>query len=843
MDGSYVQPQARRRGPTHPSSPTPGSPAASAASPAQTAAVDWDRDVPLTDAQVDVFLALEEAAVDPFFTLGIDPTQAAHHGAGEAAAGEDPVAMLTSQLATLGAAKVAASPLPPTHAFNRHLNSLQANVAAVSALKSHLHHTSKLISELDTHTSKLTSTHAQVQSSTDRLMRDKAEIERIASEIEAHLDHFSYLEEFASWVAQSPLPLDNHNEVKQVLARADTCLAFMTTNAHFTDAALYGTRFRQCMTRALMAVRNHIVNALRSVTLAPAGSGGGNGAMASQVDISSLPPKDALITLLATCQTSHAALALRDACQRLAPVMDELTRRCKDHPEYHALRTECVMAYFTVRWQVVGPVVDQMLTCIKRLEAEADPTLKHEVLVQQVEMTSSGLVTLVEEEKSEFARLFGSDHVSDMDPLIENITSPINSYFRPLVLSSSSLPTLSQICFTLLPPPAVPGLPAPSPVLLASLLSDAQHRLVFRSQHFLAATLGPVGSSEYSTDMRELVCQVLACLNGSVADEVVQVIAQDCVPLLVQRVLATKTAGPAPPAVGVAGESAISKRRGSMSAGLSMIDTAIAGGAGSNGTDLSLLELQLFRVHELAKVLDTVQEVPALNRPTTMSDPSAHHHDHQHQVDGRQGGTLTPGGGASIQDLLAVANNARIASSSSLLGSMLGLDPSTSPSPTASNPRDGPPPTLASSVDAALHRARDDLLLDRVHACTYQLKRFLVRVASIGADQIDPAQQTWASKDALLQLAREWHSGAEMELKVTHARVQAYLSDVPVARLMVLRPLVESVAVVYRDFVTQVARIHGGGVGAGQAKEESAFWAGFMSVEACVRWVQQTVCV
>ncbi|KAI9219871.1 hypothetical protein BC828DRAFT_384981 [Blastocladiella britannica] len=751
---------------------------------------DWDRQVPLPDALVDLFLSLEESAVDPFHVLGLTIK---YNDDGANDTPPDPMQAVAAQLATLAMAKVAPAPLDVDHPWRQHEGLLERNTADVTQLSDHLHTAARTLTNLGQHADRFLSTHAVLREATERVLREKAEVDRIAGEINAHLAHFGYLEEFAHFVAQSPMPFHDPPGVTAALGRADASLEFLAANSHFTDAALYAARFRQCMTRAMIALRNHVVSRLRDLPppLPPVSAMVVTAAETGEAQ--KMAVADACIGLLAAQESSPWALEFRATCMELAPIAHQLVSRCEGHPEYHALRMECVTAYLGIRWTAVGPTMDAVLELLGNDIS----------LVDQIEIALASLSTLVTDEQDLCATLFGQDSVADLAPLLTNVANPIYTRFRQRVLSTLDLSVLASICRLFHTDPdgvAIDNSDAigrAARACLLSLLSDTQTQLIYRGQHRLGTT-APAGTTNYSSAMADALISVLAAFDGSVPVASLRSLAGDAVRDLVSRISTTSKA--VPPSL----SSPLSVR-----SGLAVMTT----GAPPLAGDVTLLEVQLFRIRELWRLLEAVKNTKALDRS---DDDSARLH--------RRTGAA---GGGSVHG-----------SSLSILGSVLSLANLGGPAVADEDLTNGTGPgSIAGVLEVALARARDEFLLDRVHSCTYQLKRWLVRAAAVGT--VDSKVMAWAHPDAVIKLTNEWQLATESEMQGTVIQVSVYLGDLLAARSSVLGALVDGVVVVYRDFYSQVSKVFGRPSRTTDPNSGAAsFMAAFMSVDGCAQWMQ-----
>jgi hypothetical protein len=208
-----------------------------------------------------------------------------------------------------------------------------------------------------------------IKDATARLIRDRDSLETVALEIETHLSYFSFLEDLAQFVnsfnENNPTPLPLAPEFIPFLKRSDICINFLSKNQHFTDAALYVGRYRQCCTKLLLIAKNYIVDCFRQLELKvnqhlPT--------LLNQINrFQAETPcgfSDIVYHFVDTVQQSDLAKEFLRDCQNLKSIILQIEMRCVSVPEYRPFRSDCVAYYVQARKRFLKPLTEEILKCV-----------------------------------------------------------------------------------------------------------------------------------------------------------------------------------------------------------------------------------------------------------------------------------------------------------------------------------------------------------------------------------------------------------------------------------------------------------------------------------------------
>ncbi|KAL0957026.1 hypothetical protein HGRIS_003127 [Hohenbuehelia grisea] len=255
----------------------------------------------------------------------------------------------------------------------------------------------------------------------ERLLEERERLIELTEDIGARLDYFQELEHATRMLNHPGESLVLQTDFLYMVERVDICIDFLKSNRHFKEAEVYLLRFQQCMTRAMTLIRMFFVGSLRALSS----------------DISKrLNDK----SLSSTAQTHLLYTRFQSTSAQLAPLLGELERRSRTHPdELAALLGECHSSYFSTRKSlIVGRVVEE----IKGL----DPTR-----TELVELTRAGCSYLKQLCTDEFDlfREFFSTGEEQLYAYLENLCDYLYDDLRPRILHEPRLTALCEVCTVL----------------------------------------------------------------------------------------------------------------------------------------------------------------------------------------------------------------------------------------------------------------------------------------------------------------------------------------------------------------------------------------------------------
>ncbi|KAI0315102.1 Sec34-like family-domain-containing protein, partial [Amylostereum chailletii] len=260
-----------------------------------------------------------------------------------------------------------------------------------------------------------------LQEACQKLLEERDRLLELQDTIGTTLDYFQELEHATRMLNHPGDSLVLQTDFLYMVERVDVCIDFLQSHRHYKEAEVYLLRFEQCLTRAMTLIRMFFVGSLRALTQ----------------DVSRrLAEKD----VSQTAQTHLLYTRFTSVSAQLAPLLAELERRARTHPDaLGALLAECHAAYFGARKALlVGRLTEE----IRGL----DPTR-----TELVELTRAGCSYLKQLCTDEFT-LYRAFFHSGKDLLyqyLENLCDYLYDDLRPRILHEPRLTALCEVCTVL----------------------------------------------------------------------------------------------------------------------------------------------------------------------------------------------------------------------------------------------------------------------------------------------------------------------------------------------------------------------------------------------------------
>ncbi|TBU48650.1 Sec34-domain-containing protein [Dichomitus squalens] len=325
----------------------------------------------------------------------------------------------------------------------------------------------------------------------EQLLQERDRILDMTIAIDERLEYFQELEQATRMLNHPGESLVLQGDFLYMVERVDICIDYLKAHRHFKEAEIYLLRFQQCMTRAMTLIKMYFVGSLRALT----------------ADVSKrLSEKD----VSTTAQTHLLYTRFRSVSGPLAPLLAELERRARDHPdELAALLAECHTAYFSARKALL---VNRLMEEIRGL----DPAR-----TELVELTRAGCSYLKQLCTDEFTlfRAFFNSGEEQLYQYLESLCDYLYDDLRPRILHEPRLTALCEVCTVLqalmvLDIPSLPESPSDEEGdldeltldldqprrqkglrtlhishLLQMVLQDAQTRLFFKAQSVIQSEI------------------------------------------------------------------------------------------------------------------------------------------------------------------------------------------------------------------------------------------------------------------------------------------------------------------------------------------------------------------
>ncbi|KAG9299881.1 hypothetical protein G9A89_005410 [Geosiphon pyriformis] len=322
--------------------------------------------------------------------------------------------------------------------------------------------TVKLFHDLDDNFRFVEERTKALQTACEKLLEEQNHLEALADLMSSKLSYYNELESITSLFNSLGENICEKDEFVPTLARLDECLEYMQGNLRYRDSELYLLRFRQCMTRGMTLIKINFIWIIKGLGM----------------EIS----KKTNQTLSTISQKALFYGKFLSLAPKLKIRVNEIEKRCPAHREYASLLSDCYNAYFSVRQQLLIPVI---VAQIQDLSPGTQDILT---------FTRNGygyMKNLCLEEYSLFYEFFTTGE-DDLYGNLDLLCSYLYDELRPRIIHEAHIDTLSEMC-TILQDYAAqekthtekgePGLQFS--YLIKNVLQDTQQRLVFRAQTYI----------------------------------------------------------------------------------------------------------------------------------------------------------------------------------------------------------------------------------------------------------------------------------------------------------------------------------------------------------------------
>lgn len=302
----------------------------------------------------------------------------------------------------------------------------------------------------------------------ERLVGEKARLLEFADALRAKLHYFDELEKVAAEFHGANLPVKSE-QFLPLLRRLDECIAYVNSNPQYADAATYAVKFRQLQTRALGAVRTHVLGVLKKATAH---------VKAAAMEEQSAADGEGGETLL-------LYVRFRTAAPDLKTLMEEMEARA-NRKEYAQLLGDC-----------------HAMFCEQRLALLQDSVQKY---VDEFAAASGGLLTLTRtgctylvqlcfQEFQLFSHFFSESSPSvggsALAQLMDPLCTILYDVFRPQLIIVTEVDTLCELVDILKSEVMDDQMGRRGDAVAAvrpfiqRTLADVQERLIFRAQAYI----------------------------------------------------------------------------------------------------------------------------------------------------------------------------------------------------------------------------------------------------------------------------------------------------------------------------------------------------------------------
>eukprot|EP00668_Euglena_longa_P042338 GGOE01055961.1.p1 GENE.GGOE01055961.1~~GGOE01055961.1.p1 ORF type:complete len:976 (-),score=298.90 GGOE01055961.1:1366-4272(-) len=341
------------------------------------------------------------------------------------------------------------------------------------------------------------------------LIAEKDSLEKLAQQIETKLQYFEKVDSLAKEVSNPQLdPFSHHFHA--ILAELDEVIDFLNENRQFKSAGSYVSRVHIVQQRALMVLRDLIVNTCQTIqseierseaftnyvstpatspaVLASSSSGVdlGNSDASSSVDAEGRTSWEKT-TLLGLTEVLNAEFQAK--LDGVLPLIRQLEQRCKERKDSQVYLNDILAVYYDGRIGLLSPLIGHYLTasCV----GSARP------LTTLVQQGIPYLLAIVVDECKLFHQFFSLQTVtSHLKGLVEGIGLIVYEKFRSFVLKVDDLKDLAQVVDSLRNTLLLGKLKTAGEGgqllsgIMHKMIQDAQERFIFRSSMYIRDVIG-----------------------------------------------------------------------------------------------------------------------------------------------------------------------------------------------------------------------------------------------------------------------------------------------------------------------------------------------------------------
>lgn len=310
------------------------------------------------------------------------------------------------------------------------------------------------------------------QAECEDILNDQKRTTKLADAIAENVQYYTYLDPIQKRLnAPGAASLVRRKEFAEMLSNLDVCLDYMEGHPNQKESAIYRSRYRMLLTRALTLTRNAFTSSLRDIS-------------------SDVSKRIAERQLNDTTMSALLYAKFRVGAPEMKALGLEIQKRSGPPPnaepgqegEYQSLMNELYQNYSSTRWKLLSPIISKKMADI----AAAPSTSKDLVAFARSAITF--IRGLCQDEYDLWHSWFETD--GGLYDYLETLMEPFYDYLRPRTIHEVKLLKLCELC-TLIQTrymseeeDDITDSPSHGPkfdfaALIHPALEDAQTRLVF----------------------------------------------------------------------------------------------------------------------------------------------------------------------------------------------------------------------------------------------------------------------------------------------------------------------------------------------------------------------------
>ncbi|VDM39807.1 unnamed protein product [Toxocara canis] len=225
------------------------------------------------------------------------------------------------------------------------VKSLRACIRRMRALIERYNLCSQTMNELRTDYNFVTERTCSLHHACDQMMAHQTQIAAGAEQIHANLYYFTQYENIIKKLTSGKISITGQS-FTQLLATIDECLTFLRAHMYYKDSALYVAKYEQCLSKAMTAIRSGVITDLQASAAAVA-------ERQTQIGVQHTYSDDDTFALL------YGVFAAKANSVRAALSVAE--HRFANVPEFESMAADCHHAYFSIRQQLLTPIVQKTI--------------------------------------------------------------------------------------------------------------------------------------------------------------------------------------------------------------------------------------------------------------------------------------------------------------------------------------------------------------------------------------------------------------------------------------------------------------------------------------------------
>uniref|UniRef100_A0A8C1M053 Conserved oligomeric Golgi complex subunit 3 n=1 Tax=Cyprinus carpio TaxID=7962 RepID=A0A8C1M053_CYPCA len=296
----------------------------------------------------------------------------------------------------------------------------------------------------------------------EQLLKEQSELVDLAESIQEKLSYFNELENINTKLNSLTLSVNSEGFIP-MLSKLDECIEYVSSHPSFKDYPVYLTKFKQCLSRAMLLIKSHTVSTLQNLT-----------AQLTKRDPLGAPNADNAFTLY--------YVKFRAAAPKVRRLIEQVEQRSNKIPEYQQLLDEIHQCYLEQREVLLSPSINSTFT-----DLTTQNNKDHCALVR------SGCAFMVHvcQDEHQLYNEFFSKPSSKLDELLEKLCVSLYDVLRPLIIHVVHLETLSELCGILKNEMLEDHVQnnvvqlAAFDAVVKQMLEDVQERLVYRTHIYI----------------------------------------------------------------------------------------------------------------------------------------------------------------------------------------------------------------------------------------------------------------------------------------------------------------------------------------------------------------------